>query len=111
MKPGMASTISCIRAEVSRYSDSGKSSLWVVENRTTITPPPSSVVLGHRARAANHVHRLAAVPRDLDLAEPGDLELGPALGADEEHVEPGHVLGLDPLRGPAPRHSLQEGEA
>ena len=42
----------------------------------------------------HHLHRLAAMARDLQLAQAGDVELGPALVADQEHVELLDVLDL-----------------
>src|SRR5438093_7641656 len=45
-------------------------------------------------RPPHDLHGLSAVPRDLDLAELRDPILGPALPADEEHIEVLHVLGV-----------------
>lgn len=53
-------------------------------------------------RAALHEHRLAAVPRDLELPEAGHLELRPALPADEEDIEVVDVLDLGAFPRAAP---------
>lgn len=39
------------------------------------------------------------MPWDLHLAEPGDLVLGPAFAADEEHVEVLDILGGESFLG------------
>src|ERR671930_729878 len=51
--------------------------------------------------ATDDLHWLAAVPGDLELAEPGHPELGSALRADQEHLEVLDVLDVRLLLGGA----------
>jgi hypothetical protein len=62
-------------------------------------------------RSPDELHRLAAVARDLELAEAGDPVLGPALATDEEDVKVLDVLGFGAVRRPGPRRRPQRGQS
>src|SRR5213593_3156985 len=76
-------------ARRSSCSSGSASSPWASSARPS-GPRPSQGTGG----SPHHLHALAAMSRNLELAEPGDPELGAALATDEEDLEVFDVLGF-----------------